>query len=299
MSEEELKTEIVDNNKPVEEVTPTEVLDTPKKDKKEKKPKSKVRSIIEWVLTGIFGVLFLICAIGNLDGMIHAKEHYRQSLRFGYGSFLVLTNSMEPKYKVNYALVTKYEDPESIYKKWQAGKTVDLTFWGLETIKVTPNDTSLTKAAYPETPVAITHRLREVQIKENVAKGKGRYVFICSGINENAKNYKPYEYQAFTEKELLGVVKFGSPALGWVFRILSSPWGLLVFLLVPALYLVISSSLDILKALKDTDDEPAKASAGDGKTIESLSQLSDEERKRLKEEMLKEMMEGKGKKNEK
>ena len=296
MSEEELKTEVVDNNKPIEEVAPTEVLDAPKKGKKEKKKKSKARSIIEWVLTGIFGVLFVICAIGNIDGMIHAKQHYNQSLRFGYGSFLVLTNSMEPKYKVNYALVTKYEDPESIYKKWQAGKTVDLTFWGVKTVSVTPTDTTLTEPAYPKTPVAITHRLREVQIKENVAKGKGRYVFICSGINESATNYKPYEYQAFTEKELLGVVKFGSPALGWVFRILSSPWGLLVFLLVPALYLVISSTLDILKALKDPDEEPAKVSAGDGKTIESLNQLSDEERKRLKEEMLQEMMKGKGSK---
>ena len=282
MGEEEVKTGIVDNNQTIsEEITPTEVLDAPKKGKKEKKPKSKARSIVEWILTGIFGLLFLVCAIGNIDGMIHAKEHYKQTLRFGYGSFLVLTNSMEPKYKVNYALVTKYESPETIYKKWQAGKTVDLTFWGIDTgLKVTPTDTTYNDPQYPKTPVAITHRLREIQIRENIQKGKGRYVFICSGINEKASNYTPNQYQAFTEKELLGVVKYGSPALGWVFRVLSSPWGLLVFLLVPALYLVISSSLDILKALKDTDDQPATASVGNGKTIESLNQLSDEDRKR-------------------
>lgn len=277
----------------------TEVLDAPKKGKRVKKPKSKARSIIEWVLTGVFGVFFIICAIGNLDGMINAKKHYNQNLRFGYGSFLVLTNSMEPKYKVNYALITKYEDPEKIYQKWQAGKTIDLSFWGLKTVTVTPTDEKYNDPEYPERPVTITHRLREVQVRPEYEKGKGRYVFICSGINENASNYKPNQYQAFTEKELLGVVKYGSPVLGWCFKVITEPWGLLIFLLIPALYLVITSSLDIMKALKDEDEKPKTAGAGgDGKTIESLNQLSDEDRKRLKEEMLQEMMKGKGEKHE-
>ena len=300
MSEEELKQELVDNNQNVsEEVTPTEVLDAPKKDKKEKKPKSKVRSILEWVLTGVFGVLFLICAIGNIDGMIHKKDHYNQTLRFGYGSFLVLTNSMEPKYKVNAALITKYEDPEKIYQRYLKGETIDLTFWGKQGPTVTPTNPELHDPKYPVEPVAITHRLREVQINEGVKKGNGRYIFICAGINKDSENFTPNQYQAFTEKELLGEVKIGSQALGWFFRIISSPWGLLIFLLIPALYLVITSSLDILKALKDNDDKTVTATPnGETKKIDSLNQLSDEERKRLKEEMLQEMMKGKGEKHE-
>lgn len=329
MSEEELKQEVVNNNETVsnEEVA-TEVLNAPKKGKKEKKPKSKVRSIIEWVLTGIFGVLFVICAAGNIDGMIHKKEHYNQTLRFGYGSFLVLTNSMEPKYKVYSALITKYENPDKIYKKYlsiieKAKKEIapegvdpsdvttedvlksdyeikiDLTFWGKHVVDVDPTNPIFDDPQYPknpqgvETPVAITHRLREIQVREQFEKGKGRYVFICSGINEDASNFKPNQYQAFTEKELLGVVKIGSPVLGWFFQIISSPWGLLVFLLIPALYLVITSSLDILKALKEPEEKAAVSTNGETKKIDSLDQLSDEERKRLKEEMLKKMMEGK------
>ena len=40
------------------------------KEKKEKKPKSKARKIIEWVLTGLFLVLFaiagILCAVAGL-----------------------------------------------------------------------------------------------------------------------------------------------------------------------------------------------------------------------------------------
>ena len=75
----------------------TEVVDAPK-DKKGKKKKSKARVIIEWILTGLFGVLFVTVLVGQIDGMIHANDHYGQQIRLGFGSFVVLTDSMEPEY---------------------------------------------------------------------------------------------------------------------------------------------------------------------------------------------------------
>ena len=53
--------------------------------KKVKKPKSKARKIIEWVLTGIFAALFVVAGIAQIDGIVHKKDHYGQQIRFGYG----------------------------------------------------------------------------------------------------------------------------------------------------------------------------------------------------------------------
>lgn len=343
MSEEQLKDlkesenvvndEAVNNDSLVVEEKATKVVDGQKK----KKKKSKVRNIIEWVLTGIFGVLFIIAGIGQIDGMVHAKQHYGHNIRFGYGSFLVLTESMEPKYKKNAAIITYNEDADKIAEEFKKNeefntaktnafieahpeaidedgkiikdnadwkkvekelKHIDITFAGVRySGSVTPDDPTLNEPAYPnsKTAVPVTHRLREVHIIEGVEKGKGKYVFIAAGINEGAELYNGHQYQAFTEKEILGVVKIGSEFLGGFFRVLSSPWGLLIFLLIPALYLIITSTLDIFKNLKDP--EPAKVSTSNsGQSGEDvLAGLSEEDKKRLKEDLLKEMMKGKDK----
>ena len=87
-----------------QEVETTVVEEKPKK--RIKKKKSKARVITEWILTGIFGVIFIFVLAGQLDGMIHAKDHHNQQLRFGTGSFIVTTNSMEPEYPVGTAIIT-------------------------------------------------------------------------------------------------------------------------------------------------------------------------------------------------
>ena len=337
MSEEQLKNQnetnenVSNNDSLVVEEKTSEVVDK----KKGKKKKSKTRNIIEWVLTGIFAVLFLIAGIAQIDGMVHAKEHYGQQIRFGYGSFLVLTESMEPKYKKNTAIITYNEDADKIaddfekyeaanaqkiesfvashpelldeggnidksnadWKKFELGLDyVDITFMGVRySGEVKPDDPNLTTPAYPKTAVPVTHRIREIHVVEGKAKGQGKYVFIASGINEGAELYDGHQYQAFTEKEILGVVKIGSEFLGGFFRVISSPWGLLIFLLIPALYLIITSTLDIFKALKEP--EPAKVTtSGETKAGDDvLAGLSEEDKKRLKEDMLKEMMKGKDK----
>ena len=69
-----------------------------------KKPKSKTRKIIEWILFGIFGVAFAVVIAGNISSIIHRDENYGQSLRFGVGSFVVMTTSMEPEIKKDDAI---------------------------------------------------------------------------------------------------------------------------------------------------------------------------------------------------
>ena len=288
------------------------------KKKKVKKPKSKARKIIEWVLTGIFLVLFAILGIGQIDGMVHQKDHFGQTLKFGYGTFVVQTDSMadtagdKSGYGVKSAIITHLDDSKKIFDDFNKGKTIDVTFYyNAQCYQEVSNSGSVepqyhpdlrTRTTPPDYPI-ITHRVMEIHENPNIKKGQGRYTFIVAGINRKSTNlgWKEGEpeitisqYQAFTEKYLLGRVVVGSAFLGGVFGFVSSIWGLLILLLIPAFYLIITSVIDIFKAYKDPDEEGAKvaasASTGENKgTIE----LSEEDKKRLKEELLQEMLEKK------
>ena len=271
------------------------------KEKRVKKPKSKARKIIEWVLTGIFLALFAFVLAGQIDGMVHKKDHYNQQLRFGYGTFVVKTDSMEPKYMIGTALITYNEDADKIYERFQKGEEVDITFvdvYNTNNEYTSPlNNPELTKRTDP-TGVPMTHRVKEVHVNNNQEKGKGKYTFITAGINTRSTNlgWKEGEpdivinqYQAFTEKEVLGRVTVNSAFLGGVFSFVGSPLGLLVLLLIPAFYLVVTSVIDIFKAYKEP--EPATEGAGgQPNNNNGPVTLSEADKKRLKEQLLEEMI---------
>ena len=266
-----------------------------KKEKRVKKPKSKVRKIIEWVLTGLFLAFFGLIMVGQIDGMVHKNDHYGQQIRLGYATFVVQTDSMEPEIKQDSAIVTYLDTPEQIVERFKKGETVDVTF--IDGYNVDDENTKpwynpeLTIRTSVDTRVPITHRLREVH-----ELGDGHYVFIAAGINTNSKNKtgtdsegRINQYQAFSEKELLGRVVANSAFLGGVFNFIGSPFGLLALLLIPAFYLVITSVLDIFKAYKDPEEEAVSSGASEGNP-NGTKELSEEDKKRLKEELLKEMM---------
>ena len=271
------------------------------KEKRVKKPKSKARKIIEWVLTGIFLALFAFVLAGQIDGMVHKKEHYNQQLRFGYGTFVVKTDSMEPKYMIGTALITYNEDADKIYERFQKGEEVDITFvdvYNTNNEYTSPlNNPELTKRTDP-TGVPMTHRVKEVHVNNNQEKGKGKYTFITAGINTRSTNlgWKEGEpdivinqYQAFTEKEVLGRVTVNSAFLGGVFSFVGSPLGLLVLLLIPAFYLVVSSVIDIFKAYKEPEPT-TEGAGGQPNNNNGPVTLSEADKKRLKEQLLEEMI---------
>ena len=278
-----------------------EVLTKQTPNKKEKKPKSLARKIVEWVLFGIFGVIFAVIIAGNIDGMVHKKSNYNQSIRFGYGSFIVLTSSMEPDIKVNSAIITYREKIETLEKRFNEYKAkdpefetyhIDVTFMNVPIqYYIEPDTEDFKKGEQITTGKVMTHRLREIHVDKTVAYGKGRYIFVASGINHNEQTSLKGQYQTFTEKEYLGTVKYTNTGLGKVFEFIVSPVGLIILLLVPAAYLIIASGIDIFKALK-ASEEAEEAPEG-----EKLSKLSSDERERLKKELLDEMI--KAKKGEK
>ena len=267
--------------------------------KRVKKPKSKARKIIEWVLTGLFLLIFGFILVGTVDGMIHKKDHYEQSIRLGFATFVVETESMEPKYNKKSAIITYLDSPEKLYQKYLNKEVIDVTFFDAYTSENEYTTPSPDK--HPELiertsamGVPMTHRIQEIK------KGNdGHYYFITAGINNSVaaatdSQGRIKQYQVFTEKELLGRVVIGSAFLGGFFSFVGSPLGLLVLLLIPAFYLVITSVIDIFRAYKEPEEANAAAEGeiakadNDKKTGEI--ELSAEDKERLKNELLEEML---------
>ena len=279
-------------------------------EKKVKKPKSKTRKILEWVLTGFFLVLFAIVGVAQIDGMVHKKDHYGQLIRFGYSNYVVETDSMEPKYKIKTAIIAYLEDVDKIYDSYMKDKSkeIDLTFMYIQTPDTEytlpqehpelTNRTNRPGTSDPAFGLPMTHQVKEIHKNPNVKKGDGRYTFITAGINTRSTNMGWTEgspdlvinqYQAFSEKELLGVVVANSAFLGGVFTFVGSPFGLLALLLIPALYLIITSVIDIFKAYKEPEEEGASSSNKENQDKGTV-ELSEADKKRLKEELLQEML---------
>lgn len=282
-------------------------------EKRVKKPKSKARKILEWVFTILFAGLFVFFAIGQLDGMIHKKQNYGYTVTYGFSYYIITTDSMEPVYKVGTAIITHKESPESMIKSFEKGEVVDITFVGMyyrnnsnySYSEYYPGNITYGGIEYKlegKAPVypseasrAITHRMIDYHVDEGKQLGEGRYTFVVAGINTGGELSKEGQYQLLTENELLGIVKVNSKVLGGLFKFITSPWGLLVFLLVPAFYLVITSVLDIFKAMKETEEgENVPTETVDAQPKDSsLEGISDADKERLKREILEEMIKNK------
>lgn len=269
------------------------------KPKRVKKEKSKARKIIEWVVFGLFGILFAFVLVGNISSMIHKDENYGQSIRYGFGTFVILTTSMEPDIPKDSAIITYKEDVSIFKDRLAKGEIVDVTFANIATgIEFEPDTPEFKRANGGQQIVSnqiMTHRLKEIHEDPSVPFGEGRFILITTGINNHGEYALIGQYQLFTEKQYLGTVKVVNTALGGFMNFVSSPFGLLVLLLIPAGYLIVVSSIDIFKAVKE--DENASQATNNNVSSERLSKISDKDKERLKKELLEEMM--KAKKEEK
>lgn len=267
--------------------------------KKEKKAKSKARKIAEYILLGLFGAFFTFVLAGNISSMVHKKENYGQPIRFGMGTFQIRTSSMEPDIGKGTIVISLKEDTTKFEERLANNETIDVVFANIDVdADFTPNNPLYTPDHRVVTNEVMVHRLQEVHVNEDVEFGKGRYIFVAAGINDEGEYSKKAQHQVFTEVQYLGTVKVTSAFLGGFTKVMSSPIGLIVLLLIPAGYLIATSSIDIYKALKEEEDAENSAPAPTGS--ERLDSLSAEERARIKNELLQEMLEKKreGKKNE-
>ena len=288
-----------------EEVMNNVVVEDPVKAKKPKKKKSLARKIFEWTFFIIFGAFAIFVIAGNIQGEIKKSENYGQSIRFGIGSFIVLTDSMEPEIGQDSAIITYQTDVSDIYARFNKGETIDITFANVDCgVNFVPEICATWKQEdeniEPSLVISnrvMTHRLVEMHYDPLIPYGQGQYVFVTAGINthtideetgQQVTNYaRAGQYQIFTENQYLGEVKVSNQFLGKVFNFIVSPIGLIILLLVPAAYLIVVSCIDIFRALKESENEEnAQTYNGEGK----LASISDADRERLKKELLEEMI---------
>ena len=255
------------------------------KSKNEKKPKSKARKIIDWVITGVFATLIVGLAVVQIIN----KTTKNQNL-FGSQYQKVLTDSMAPTYKVNDIIFIKDADPQNLVDRVAAGENVDVSFeW-------TVNGSE----------VSMTHRLQTAVKLDSpqvdpISGQTYQYKFVAHGINKQSEFCKvgdqygdcTTQTQEFNEHALIGRVVRKSHFMTFA----TSIWGLLVLLLVPCMYLIIASVIDICKALDDKEEEvPAEGEPPKiGTKEDPLAGLSEKEKEKLKKQMLDEML-GKSKK---
>lgn len=74
-----------------------------------------------------------------------------------------------------------------------------------------------------------------------------------------------------------------------------TPAGLLILLLIPGSYLIFVSLKTIVKTLKEDENKDVKVVSSSSTTLDSLSE---EDKERLKQDLLNELLEEKGKKDE-
>ncbi len=233
------------------------------------------------------------------------KEEYYQKLKEVSNNYYPTTSNTEMMSSI-VTLLDEYEEKSA---------HIDITFIdgyeGYNSIK--PKKENDPVCSFLNNPIQLTysevnqrvmtHRLREIQVNENVKTGEGRYIFIVSGINIYGNQSGLGQYQAFTEKEFLGQVVLNSSFLGGFFKFVASPWGLVILLLIPSLYLILTSCKDIYMALKEKDDEEEMETASIGEAPKNpvagrvdFENMSKDEKEKLKAELLKEMLEEKSKK---
>ncbi len=253
-----------------------------KKDKVEKKEEIKEKKpLYKKILNGI-GTALVVIVVGivatfGIASVTSDKEaNYGVNVIFNHAALVVLTDSMEPEYPVGSAVFIEKTDPSDI----KVGD--DLTFY------------------YDSIGMVITHRVSE--IKEPTTEG-GLYTFTLHGINtkstqcgtEDDPQDCTDQTQVVTSDKVVGKVIGKSVAFGKIYAFMVTPWGLIILLLIPGSYLIVISIMKIVKTLKENDEEElAVEEKGNSSSTSKLDGLSKEDKERLKQDLLNEMLKEKG-----
>lgn len=250
---------------------------------KEKKPKSKLRKIIDGLVVGVFGSILVVVLAFNVINNISNKRG--DGMVFGMQYPVVLTDSMEPEYMVKDVLIVKKVKPADIKVGDDISFYYDIERNGKER--------------------SVTHRISNIVVDISKEEGQGRYTFTAHGINKQSEQCGggdcTYQTQTFNETKVIGRVSKRSSFLTNYYKLSTSILGLIIFILVPCLYLVVTSVLDITKALREGEDgETSDAPIVDAIPIEKtkddpLAGLSEDEKEALKKQMLDEILGGKKK----
>lgn len=242
---------------------------------KVKKPLWK--RITNGILTGLVVLIIgAIATFGIASLTSDKKANYGVNVIFNHAMLVVLTDSMDPDYPVGSAIFIEKTDPKDI----KIGD--DLSFY------------------YDSIGMVITHRVSEIKTP---SESNSHYTFTLHGINthstqcgsEDNPEDCTYQTQTVTEDKVIGKVIGSSVALGKIYNFMVTPAGLLILLLIPGSYLIFVSLKTIVKTLKEDENKDVKVVSSSSTALDSLSE---EDKERLKQDLLNELLEEKGKKDE-
>ena len=176
------------------------------KNEKFKKIFKIIKSIINTIIVFIVLAFVLIVCLQRFSGNKLSFLNYR--------IFTVVTGIMEPRYNIGDVLIAKEKDPSEI--------------------KVGDAISYLASKGEIKNHV-ITHEVVNITKDEN-----GKYLFHSKGL------VNLVEDPVVHEDQLYGVVVYKTKLLSYVRKIISTDLGMLLLIIIPILYIIISEMIAIL-----------------------------------------------------
>lgn len=175
--------------------------------------KEKFKQIFR-VIKSIFNVIIVLLVLSFVL-MVCLQRFSGNKISFlDYRIFTVVTGSMEPKYKIGDVLIAKEKDPSEI-------KIGDAISYLAEKGEIKNN--------------VVTHEVVNITKDET-----GAYLFHSKGIANLVEDPVVHESQ------LYGVVVYKIKLLSFIRKIISTDLGMLLLIIIPILYIIISEMISIL-----------------------------------------------------
>lgn len=170
----------------------------------------KVFKIIKTILNII---IYVLCLLFLLVVCLQRFSDNKIAF-FNYRMFTVASGSMEPQYNIGDVLIAKKKKAEDI--------------------KVGDSVSYLGSSGNFENKV-ITHKVISIEIDEN-----GKYLFHTKGIANLVEDPVVYYDQ------LYGVIIYKASILSFMYKIISTKYGLFLFIIIPLFYIIGSEILSIM-----------------------------------------------------
>lgn len=242
--------------------------------------KPKKKKLFSKIISGITVGIFVLLVGLQVLGQVTAKNNFGIPHYGDYQVLVVLTDSMEPTYKVGTGIFVKKVNDLSTLRPSSDPLACDgdvITFYR------------------PSDQLIITHRVIEV-----IDNGDGTYDFKALGDNLNAQTCGTggctIANADYVEgKNVLGKVTGQSMAFGKTYAAVSNPFVILIFAIVPLFFVFFSSVVDLVKQLKTSDGPVEHEVINDDferiKEQEKLRILIELEKEKMRNE-IKEQMKG-------
>ncbi|HEY8422151.1 MAG TPA: signal peptidase I [Thermoclostridium sp.] len=182
--------------------------------------KSIVKVVLD-IISGIVLVVLGVFIVYMLVFMFKGMKTNETPTIFGHQIYIVRSNSMSPTFETGSLLLVKHVDTSSI----QVNDII--------TFKE-KNDS-----------VATTHRVVKI-LNDNGLQ------FVTRGDANNVDDPMPV-----SADEVVGRVVFWIPYIGYLLGFIRTKEGLLVFIIVPALIIIITQIISFIREVKKKEDKPS------------------------------------------